>query len=232
MVDQAVGAGGGGIGVAGDDRGERRGVDLASSPGSRPLSSICAYQNRRDRPWITPMLLASTELCAARGFGLVDRARGMQVADGLRSRRRRRGFPWRARASRLARGSRARTAARRTTRFSSGRRTSSSSSCLTHVDRRHQHAAARMDLDEAFELQPLQRLADRRPATAQLLAELVLGDHRARPQLARDDHLLERAIGDLGQRPGGAVGRPYRSSSNTSAHPAGLNRLAVHWQPR
>ena len=70
---------------------------------------------------------------------------------------------------------------------------------LDDVDRRHEHATTRVDLDEAFELEALQRLADRRPATAELLAELVLGDHRTRPQLAGDDHFLDRAIGGLGQ---------------------------------
>ena len=60
-------------------RGWRRGS--RSSPGSRPYPRSCAYQNRRDRLWITPMLLARTELCAARGIGLVDRAGRVQVAD-------------------------------------------------------------------------------------------------------------------------------------------------------
>ena len=54
---------------------------ISEFSGKPPASSRNAYQNRRDRLWITPMLLARTELCAARGTTVVDRAGRMQVAD-------------------------------------------------------------------------------------------------------------------------------------------------------
>jgi hypothetical protein len=60
---------------------------------------------------------------------------------------------------------------------------------LEDVDRGHLRPAPWMDVDIALEPQALQRLADRRAAAAQLLA-----------QLPRDDHLLDGPIGAFGQR--------------------------------
>ena len=53
--------------------------------------------------------------------------------------------------------------------------------------------------DEPLARKTLQRLADRRAADPELLAERALGDDGARRQLERDDALLELAIGALGQ---------------------------------
>ena len=207
MVDQPVGAGGGGIGIAGDDRREGRGVDLGVL---REAAGILDEGVPEPAGQTVDHADAAGEDRIVRGARLRPRgSSGSHAGSGPPS--------VAAAAARISLASRcisarsrsrARTAASRTTRVSSGRRTSKQLQLLDHVDRGHQHAAARVDLDEALELQPLQRLADRRPATAELLAELVLGDHRARPQLAGDDHLLERAIGGLGQGFSRCLGRP------------------------
>ena len=55
-------------------------------------------------------------------------------------------------------------------------------------------------------LQPLQRLAHRRAADAELGAELGLRPDAARRQLQRDDHLFQARARLLGEpRPGAAV---------------------------
>ena len=152
------------------------------------------------------MLLANTELCAARSHDLVDRVGRMQIAHGggrggggpdLHGQRRHLGT--------LA--LQARIAARRTTRHSSGLRTSSTSNCLTRSIGETRTPRRGWISTKPSNFSRCSASLDRCPAAAKLLAELVLGDHRAWPQLARDDHLLDRAIGSLGQKFAGSCRR-------------------------
>ena len=62
-------------------------------------------------------------------------------------------------------------------------RTSRDAGEIAHVDARHEHAAAREDLDELLLREPAQRLPHRRAPDAELLDQLPLVDQRARCEL-------------------------------------------------
>src|SRR5260221_2100062 len=74
------------------------------------------------------------------------------------------------------------------------------------VDLGDQDAAARHDHHEALARQALDRLANRRAADLEPLAEHRLGDHRPGCQLEGDDLLLDRAVGAVGHRLVGQFG--------------------------
>src|SRR3989442_10816138 len=71
------------------------------------------------------------------------------------------------------------------------------------VQRRHLPAELREHLHEAFLLQPLQGLAQRRAAHGDALGEFGLGEAVARHQLEIEDQLARRLVGLLGERSGG-----------------------------
>ena len=115
MVDQAVGAGGGGIGVARDDRREGRGVDLGVLRESRPRP-----RSARTRTGVTG---CGSRRCCWRGRNCARRAARPRGSSGSHAGSGRRAVA--AAAARISLASRcisarsrsrARTAARRTTR--------------------------------------------------------------------------------------------------------------------
>ena len=67
---------------------------------------------------------------------------------------------------------------------------------------RDEDAPARVDLDEALALEPLQRLAHGRPADVEPVLQLALADDRARRELQRDDELPDRVVRAIRQRLG------------------------------
>ena len=71
---------------------------------------------------------------------------------------------------------------------------------VADVDRRHEHAAPRVDLDEPLEREPAQRLPHRRAADAEPRGQLGLLDRGARRELQRDDQLAQRVVGPVGER--------------------------------
>ena len=66
---------------------------------------------------------------------------------------------------------------------------------LAHVDAGHDHPAPGQDLNQVLAGKALQRLADRRRADADPLAQNGFRDHAAGREFERHDHLLEPAAG-------------------------------------
>ena len=68
------------------------------------------------------------------------------------------------------------------------------------VDVRDVGARARADLDEALEREPLDRLAERRPAEAEVAHELLLAQRGPRREAQRDDEVAHRDVGPIGDQ--------------------------------
>src|SRR5215472_5805489 len=70
---------------------------------------------------------------------------------------------------------------------------------ISDVDLRGERAAARISDDEPLAFEVLERLAHRRPAEAQLAAELVVIDGRAGPDLEHDEPVTNDLVRLLGE---------------------------------
>jgi hypothetical protein len=66
------------------------------------------------------------------------------------------------------------------------------------VDAGDEHAATRMNLDEADVLESRESFTNGRPSHPKLFAQLAFGDHRTGRQTAADDHLLDARVSGIG----------------------------------
>src|SRR4051794_24510671 len=57
-----------------------------------------------------------------------------------------------------------------------------------------------MDVDKAFEAEPLQSFSNRCSPDVKLLAKAVLGNHCSRRECTGDDHIFNAPVSPIGQR--------------------------------
>ena len=86
------------------------------------------------------------------------------------------------------------------------------------LDRTDEGAAPGLHLDEVLEREPLDRLAQRRAADADVLHQLVLPQHGARREMKRHDPVTQVDVRALGDEPRGRGVRDRRGSRWFSGH--------------